>query len=114
MVTAETALVLPLVAAFTLAMAYLVSLGIDQVRLVDASRDAARAVASGASVASAEHEAVRTAPAGADVQVDDAGGLVEVTVRSRFAAPSWLLVPIPGVTLTAHASVQAEESDATP
>ena len=114
MVTAETAVVLPVVAAFTLAMAYLVSLGIDQVRLVDASRDAARALAAGASVDIAERQADRTAPGRPDLQVRRRAGLVEVTVSSTVDAPSWLLVPLPSATLTAHASVRAETSDATP
>ena len=44
-VTAETAVALPLIAVFTLSMAWLVSIGITQVRALDAARETARAAA---------------------------------------------------------------------
>lgn len=108
MVTAETALVLPLVAAFTLAMAYLVSLGVGQVRIVDAARDAARSVAAGETSRDATRRALDGAPPGSSVEIEADDDLVRVTVRTVVEAPSWLLVPLPAVTLTADASVQAE------
>jgi hypothetical protein len=111
MVTAETALVLPLVVAFSLALTFLVSLGVDQVRLVDASRDAARAVAAGSSIDAVTAAARRTAPGDARVTIQHDGDLVEVTVTSHVDGPGWLLVPVPGVTLRARATVQAETAD---
>ena len=42
-VTAETAVALPLIAVFTLSMAWLVSIGITDVRALDAARETARA-----------------------------------------------------------------------
>jgi hypothetical protein len=112
MVTAETALVLPLVAAFTLTMAFLVSLGVDEIRVVDAARDAARAVAVSGDDDAAVQRALDTAPANTQVDISHHAGLVDVTVTSTIAAPGWLLVPLPSVTLSAHASVQDEASDA--
>ncbi len=44
-VTAETAVALPLIALFTVSMAWLVSVGITQVRALDAARETARAAA---------------------------------------------------------------------
>ena len=44
-VTAETAVALPLLAVFAISMAWLVSLGITQVRALDAARETARAAA---------------------------------------------------------------------
>ena len=46
-VTAETAMALPMIAIFAVSMAWLVSLGLTQVRAQDAAREAARAAARG-------------------------------------------------------------------
>ena len=47
MVTAELAVVAPFGVALTLLLLWIVSLGLTQVRLVDASREAARVMARG-------------------------------------------------------------------
>jgi hypothetical protein len=112
MVTAETAMVLPLLAAFTLAMAFLVSLGVDQVRIVDAARDAARAVAADGDDDAARQQAQSTSPGVARVEIAHEAGLVDVTVTSTVSPPHWLLVPLPSVTLAAHASVREEAGGA--
>lgn len=108
MVTAEAALVLPLVAAFALAVTWLTSIGIDQVRVVDAARDAARAVARGGDDLAAAQAARRTAGSDADVVIHHDAGLVTVTVTVTASPPSWLLVPMPAVDVKADSTVEAE------
>ena len=108
-VTAEAAIVLPLVAAFALALVWLVSLGIAQVRAVDAARDAARALARGDDESAAVSAAERTAPDGSTVTTRRADDTVTVMVESRQRLPGWLLVPLPTVTVSADSTVQAED-----
>jgi Flp pilus assembly protein TadG len=113
-VTAETAVTIPVLAAFTLCLCWLVSLGLAQVRVVDAARDAARAAARGDQPAAVESSALRTAPGGR-VDVTRADGLVTVAVSTVAEAPGWLLVPLPTVTVRAESTVLAEDSaDALP
>lgn len=114
MVTAEAAIVLPIFALFALAMVWLVSVAITQVRVVDAARDAARAVARGDDDGAVVSAARRTAGADATVVIHQAAGLVSVTVSERTAAPRWLLVPLPSVTVTSESTVAAEDDLETP
>jgi Flp pilus assembly protein TadG len=107
-VTAEAAIVLPLVAAVALAMVWFVSLGITQVQAADAARDAARALARGEAEPSAEAAARRTATTAARVTISHHGNLVTVTVAVAPHVPSWLLLPLPAPTLTAHSTVEVE------
>lgn len=113
MVTAEAALVLPMVAVFVLALVWLLSVGIEQVRVVDAARDAARAVARGDDDAAAAEAARRTAGSEAEVVIRHEGGLVSVTVSERVSAPGWLFVPLPTVSVDSRASVEAEDDAST-
>ncbi|MGI8578407.1 MAG: TadE family type IV pilus minor pilin [Nocardioidaceae bacterium] len=108
MVTAEAAVVLPIIAAFALLLVWLLSVGIAQVRVVDAARDAARALARGDDSSMALAAARRTAPAGSQIMVGRAGGFVTVTVSLHATAPSWLLVPLPSITVGSHSTVEME------
>jgi hypothetical protein len=110
MVTAEAAAVLPLVAIFALAMVWLLSVGITQVRVVDAARDAARAVARGDPDDQAIVAARRTAGADARVGIHRAAGLVTVTVLEQARAPGWLLVPLPAVAIRSQSTVEVEDA----
>lgn len=110
MVTAEAAFALPLVALFALVLVWLVSVGIEQVRVVDAARDAARAVARGDGDAAASQAARRTAGSGAAVQIQHTSAVVSVTVSQHASAPDWLLVPLPAVVVTSSASVEVEDA----
>lgn len=107
-VTAEAAIVLPIMAAFALALVWLISLGIAQVRAVDAARDAAREVARGGDAAAAIVVAHRSAPADARVSVDRDGADWVVTVTFPARAPGWLMVPVPTADVHATAVVAAE------
>lgn len=108
-VTAEAAIVLPLVAAFALALMWLVSVTIAEVRCVDAARDAARALARGDDTAAAAAAARRAAPKLARVEWSRDGTSVSVTVSWVAEPPGWLLVPFPGVPVRSTSSVEAED-----
>ncbi len=87
MVTAELATIAPFGVAFALLLLWVVSLGLTQVRLADASREAARLVARGESVTDATSAAKKLSPKDARVAVSTRAGLVTVTVRARSELP---------------------------
>ncbi len=113
-VTAESAMVLPLVAGFALVLVWVVSLGIAQVRTVDAARDAARGLARGDDKSAAIALAQRTAPDGASVSIAEFDSSVKVSVSLRVEAPGWLLVPLPAVSLGSASTVEVEDDVAVP
>ena len=96
-VTAEAAIVLPIMAVFALALVWLISLGIAEVRAVDAARDAAREIARGGDVAQATAAAHRTVPKSATVQVDRHADQVTVLVVVPRPPPGWPPECRPGV-----------------
>ncbi len=110
MVTAETATVLPLLIALTLCLVWLISLGIAQVRCLDAAREAARLVARG-DAAEAQAMARQAAPAGADVTIADSGGLVTVTVSVQARMQLPLLARLPAIEISARAVSALESSN---
>ncbi len=109
MVTAELAVVMPFGLAFAFMLLWLVSLGVTQVRLVDASREAARMVARGDSISVATSAARHEAPNDAKVTAKSTNGYVTVTVTSDSAIPIPLFAHIGARTLTATA-VAADET----
>ena len=108
-VTAELALALPLLLALTVCLVWLISLGAAQVRVVDASREAARVVARGDDPARASALARRVAPPGADVRISRTGGDVVVETSARVAPPLGVLGDLGAVTLRSRAVAAAEE-----
>lgn len=108
MVTAETAMALPVLLVVTAAMAWLVGLGISQMQVTDAAREGARALARGDSEAEAAALARRAAP-GAEVDVDRVDGLVVVTVTGRVEPPG-LLDAFGHATVRADATAREEGS----
>lgn len=108
MVTAEAALVLPMVAAFCLVLVWLVSVGVAQVQVVDAARDAARAIARGEDQDVAATAARRTAPDGSHVEFDASAEVVTVRVSVQATAPRWLLVPLPAIPVGSSSTVEVE------
>jgi Flp pilus assembly protein TadG len=100
MVTAETAVVLP-VLLFVLAgaVAAVTVLG-AQLRCVDAAREGARAAARGEDVATVRGLVLRAAPDGASVSVTRNGEDVRVGVSSRIA-------PLGAVPLDIEVSAEA-------
>ena len=95
MVTAEAAVLAPVVALGLALGAWVMSLAHVQMRLIDASRDAARLVARGESPTDAVREVRRTLPRDVRFQVRRSGGYVTVRVTGRSRAPlhglSWEL-----------------------
>src|SRR3954470_21283501 len=99
MVTAETAVVLP-VLLFVLAGAVAaVTVVGAPLRCVDAAREGARSAARGGAVAAARAVAADAAPSGAGVRVSVAGEQVHVVASARTAP----LGPVP-----LHVAVSAE------
>lgn len=96
MVTAETAVLAPVVALGLALAAWMISLAHLQVRLIDASRDVARLVARGESPDDAVRAVRRTLPGDVRFEVREAGGdYVTVRVTGQSQAPvqglSWEL-----------------------
>ena len=87
MVTAELATIAPFAVAFAFLLLWVVSLGLTQIRISDASREAARMIARGEAVQDAKDVARRHAPKGAEVAVDTEAGTVTVTVTARSRMP---------------------------
>jgi len=107
-VTAETAVVLPVLVLLGIALAWLVSLGTSQVRVVDGAREAARAIARGEEVGTAVELGRRVAPAGAEFQVVTEEGVVRVRVTAQVRGPGGLLDLLPGFDARAEAVAALE------
>jgi Flp pilus assembly protein TadG len=109
-VTAELALVLPLLVAVTVGLVWLLAVGAAQVRTVDAARETARAVARGDDQASAVARGKQVAPPGSTVTVARTGGEVRVTVSDEVSGPGGLFSHLPAPTVRAEAVAADEES----
>lgn len=109
MVTAEIATIAPFGVAFAFLLLWIVSLGLTQVRLVDASREGARLVARGESVEAAKLAAKKLSPDGAKITVTTGDRLVTVTVQAKSAMPVPFFSGI-GAREMESSSVAAEES----
>ncbi|GAA0983794.1 hypothetical protein GCM10009562_34110 [Nocardioides aquaticus] len=107
-VTAEAALVLPLLVAVTAALCWLLAVGAAQVRTVDAAREAARSAARGDGPGAARDLALRVAPPGARVDVALGSAEVVVTVTGRVEGPGGLVSWLPGATVEARAVARVE------
>lgn len=101
-VTAEAAVVLPLLVLFTLALCWLVSIGVQQARVVDAARETARALARDPDQAKAFALGRQVAPPGARFEVTEEDGTVRVTVEAHVRGPG---IAFPG--FDAHATALA-------
>jgi|tagenome__1003787_1003787.scaffolds.fasta_scaffold20943102_3 hypothetical protein len=112
-VTAEAAAVLPLLVAVALGFAWLVSLTVAQVRVVDAAREVARAVARGDAESTAISLGRRVAPEGTHFVVGHGGGsggveLVSVAASTEVRGPGGLFSFLPGVGVDSTAVAQLE------
>ena len=81
-VTAETAMALPVLAIFTLSMAWLVTIGITEVRALDAARETARSAARSEGAGEATSLGQRVAPDGSHISVTRSNGAVVARVSS--------------------------------
>ncbi len=105
MVTAETAVVLPVLLLVLAAAVGAVVLVGAQLRCVDAAREGVRAAARGESAATVADLAGRSAPDGAVVTTGTAGDRVSVTVSARVQPVG----PLPlGLAVSATATALVE------
>jgi hypothetical protein len=109
-VTAEAAVVLPVIVVFTVAMAWLVCVGLAQLRALDAAREVARAAARSETTGTAVGLGRRVAPEGSRVSVREEQDTVVATVVSSVRGPGRLLAHLGTVHVTATA-VSAREPD---
>ena len=106
--TAELAMVLPILVVVTAALAWLLGVGADQLRIVDATREVARAVARGDDEAAAVATGRRVAPEGTSFTVREEGGLVIVEARAEAVDAGIVAGLLPKVVLSAEAVALAE------
>jgi len=107
-VTAEAAVVLPLLVAAALGLVWLLALATTQVRVTAAAREVARAAARDESPAAAKALGARVAPAGARFDVQVGGSTVTARVEADVAGPAGLFRFVPGVTVDAEAVAARE------
>jgi hypothetical protein len=81
---------LPMIVVFALSMAWLVSVGITEVRALDAARETARAAARSQGAGEAASLGRRVAPAGSRISIGRGQGAVVVTVSSPVRGPAGL------------------------
>jgi hypothetical protein len=108
-VTAELAMALPLLVAVTIGLVWLLSIGAAQIRVVDAARETARAVARGDDPGAAVALGQRVAPEGAALTISGSGGEVHVEAEAWADGPGGLFGFLPPVRLHAEAVTTSEE-----
>lgn len=108
-VTAEAVMVMPVLAALTVALVWLLALAAAQVRTVDAAREVARALARDEPQGNALALGERVAPDGADFDVRGGDSDVTVVVRADVGGPGGLLAFLPHVTVRAEAVAAKEQ-----
>jgi Flp pilus assembly protein TadG len=107
-VTAETAIVLPVLVVLLLVGLWAVGVVVANIRCVDAARDVARAVARGEPSDVAKRIGERSAPAGAVVGISRDGTDVRVVVDADMKLDWVLLSKVPSVEVRGQAAVQIE------
>jgi hypothetical protein len=107
-VTAEAAVVIPVLVLLALGLAWLVTLGATEVRALDAARETARAAARGEDTATSVALGERVASSGSRIVVRDEGDTVEVSVDSPVRGPGGIFAFLPTFHVTARA-VAAQE-----
>ena len=118
--TAELVVALPVLMAVTIALAWFVSLGVAQARVVDAARETARAVARGDDMADALRRGREVGPPGTRLSVSRGAGSgaipgsasgtaasITVTARAVIRGPGGLFNLVP-VTVRASATAVDE------
>ncbi len=103
-------MVLPLLVAVALGLAWLLGLAGTQARVVDAAREVARAAARDEPRAAAVALGRRVAPDGARITVRDAGDELVVDVVAAVRAPAGLLGFLPPVRVDSRAVALKEKS----
>ena len=100
---------LPLIALFTVGMAWLVLLGLTEVRAIDGAREAARAAARGESDATAGSLGRRVAGSGSRVSLQREGPTITAVVRSPVRGPRGVFAGLPSpVEVTRYHSLAVD------
>jgi hypothetical protein len=110
MVTAETAVALPVVVVVLAVALWGLSAGAAFVRCQDAAREGAREAARGETTATVRADTLRVAPAGSTVRSVTDGGLVSVRVGCRAQAAGGLVGRLGAVRMSAWATARVEGS----
>jgi Flp pilus assembly protein TadG len=105
--TAELALGIPLLVSLTIGLVWLLTVGIVQVQMIDAAREAARAAARGDASAAAVARGLQVAP-DAEVAVSAGDGQVVATADDRVGPPGGLFGFLPAVHVHARAVAAVE------
>lgn len=108
-VSAETAVVLPVLVAVTLGLVWLVALAVTQIRVVDAARETARAAARDEPADAAVALGLQVAPEGARISVDPEDDLVRVHVVAEVRGPGGIFAFLPGLEVDADAVAASEQ-----
>lgn len=108
--TAEAAVVLPLLVAVTVGLVWMLSLGVAQVRAVDAARETARAVARGDDPGLARDLGTRIGAPDTRLTVVADSGRVTVTATCEVEPPSGLFDWLGTVEVTATAVAAIENA----
>jgi Flp pilus assembly protein TadG len=106
-VTAELAMGIPVLLSLTVGLVWLITIGVAQVRMVDAARETARAAARGDSESAAVAQGQRVAGGGV-VTMSTGHGQVVATATDLVAPPGGLLGFLPEVRVEAEAVTSAE------
>jgi hypothetical protein len=114
MVTAETAMALPVLAVVLGMCLWLISVAAAQVRCADAAYSAARAAARGEPPAAVEAAALAAVPAGSSVEIERVADRIQVTVRARAAPGRGPLGALPAITVTGVAVAAVERTASIP
>lgn len=104
-------MVLPVLLAVALGLVWLLSLGASQLRVVDAARESARALARGDPEAAAIEQGLVAAP-GSRIEVVREGDRVSVTATLEARPPGGLFAGLPAATLRATAVSSLEAAGA--
>jgi hypothetical protein len=102
-------MVLPLLVAATLGLVWMLSLAVTQVRVTDAAREVARALARDESRGSALALGRRVAPEGSRIDVRDEGQVLVVHVEADVTGVGGLFRFVPRVSVDADAVAAQEE-----
>src|SRR4051812_8149991 len=107
-VTAEAAVVIPVLILVALGLTWLVALGATQVRALDAARETARAVARGEDPGTSVGLGRQVATPGAVISVTDEGDTVLVAVDAPVRGPGGIFGFLPTYHAHAHAVAATE------
>jgi hypothetical protein len=108
-VSAETAVVLPVLVAVTMGLVWVVGVAVTQIRVVDAARETARAAARDEPAATAVRLGRQVAPQGSQIGLRRSDGTVRVHVVAEVAGPGGIFRFVPAVEVEARAVAASEQ-----